>query len=114
MTAGSGSLAAAPTSGTWSGIALYQDPALTSGVDMSAAGNSPTWNITGLIYLPKSNVQFSGSVNKASNGYSCFALISLTFQSNGTGNILENQSQCAQAGLTLPSDSAPVRAALIQ
>src|SRR6202043_3309138 len=34
----------APTSGTWSGVALYQDPALTTNVDVSAAGNSPTWN----------------------------------------------------------------------
>ena len=30
----------APTSGNWSGVALYQDPSLTTGVDISAAGNS--------------------------------------------------------------------------
>ncbi len=105
---------AAPTSGTWSGFALYQDPALTSGVDMTAAGNSPTWNITGLIYVPNSNLSFSGTVNQASNGYSCFALVDSTFQSNGTGKILEDQSQCAQAGVTLPSDDTPVRVALVQ
>jgi Flp pilus assembly protein TadG len=40
---------AAPNSGNWSGVAVYQDPSLTSGVDVSAAGNSPTWDITGLI-----------------------------------------------------------------
>jgi Flp pilus assembly protein TadG len=39
---------AAPTSGPWSGVAMYQDPALTRGVDMSAAGNTPTWNLSGL------------------------------------------------------------------
>jgi Flp pilus assembly protein TadG len=105
---------AAPTSGNWSGFSLYQDPALTSGVDMTAAGNSPTWNITGLIYLPNSNIQFSGIVNKADNGYSCFALVDYTFQSNGTGKILEDQSQCAQAGVTLPMDGTPVREALVQ
>jgi hypothetical protein len=105
---------AAPTSGTWSGMALYQDPALTSGVDMSAAGNSPTWNITGLIYLPNSNLQFSGTVNKAVNGFSCFALVDYTFQSNGTGTILEDQSQCAQAGVTLPADGSIIRVALVQ
>src|SRR6185437_11149446 len=44
----------APTSGTWKGIAIYQDPSLASGVDISAAGNSPTWNITGIVYLPHS------------------------------------------------------------
>jgi hypothetical protein len=40
---------AAPTSGAWSGIAVYQDPALTTNVNISYAGNNPTWNITGLI-----------------------------------------------------------------
>jgi Flp pilus assembly protein TadG len=101
-------------SGTWSGYALYQDPALTTGVDMTAAGNSPTWDITGLIYLPKSDVQFSGAVNKATNGLSCFALVDSTFQSNGTGDILENQSQCAQAGVILPADGSIVRVSLVQ
>src|SRR6185436_1044874 len=42
----------APKSGPWSGVAMYQDPSLTSGIDMSEAGNSPTWDITGLVYLP--------------------------------------------------------------
>src|SRR5262249_7041755 len=37
-----------PTTGPWRGVAIYQDPNLTTGVDVSAAGNSPTWNITGL------------------------------------------------------------------
>jgi Flp pilus assembly protein TadG len=35
---------AAPTTGPWSGVAIYQDPSLTSGLDVAAAGNSPTWN----------------------------------------------------------------------
>jgi hypothetical protein len=47
---------AAPTSGNWSGVAIYQDPALTNNVDITAAGNSPTWNISGLVYLPHSTV----------------------------------------------------------
>jgi Flp pilus assembly protein TadG len=38
----------APTTGPWSGVAIYQDPSLSTGVDVSAAGNSPTWNVTGL------------------------------------------------------------------
>ncbi len=46
----------APTSGTWKGMAIYQDPALTKGVDISEAGNSPTWKITGIVYLPHSSV----------------------------------------------------------
>lgn len=105
---------AAPKTGTWSGYALYQDPALTSGVSMANAGNSPTWDITGLIYLPKADLSFSGTVNKATNGLSCFALVDSTFQSNGTGTILEDQSQCAQAGVTLPSDGSIIRVSLVK
>jgi hypothetical protein len=80
---------------------------------MSAAGNSPTWNISGIIYVPNSDLLFSGVVNKANNGLDCFVLVDYTFQSNGTGTILENQSKCAQYGVTLPSVSTLVRTTLV-
>lgn len=102
----------APTSGTWSGVAMYQDPALTSGVDISAAGNSPTWDITGLVYLPHSSVTFSGAVNKSSNGASCFAMVMNDITINGTGSILAH-GQCTQAGLILPSNAVPGRGQLV-
>ena len=103
---------AAPTSGTWSGVALYQDPSLTSGVDISAAGNSPTWDITGLVYLPHSSVTFSGAVNKASNGLSCFDLVVDNVTINGTGSILA-EGQCSQAGLSQPTENIPTRGQLV-
>jgi hypothetical protein len=93
-----------PTSGTWKGVAIYQDPALTTGVDISAAGNSPTWDITGLVYLPHSSVTFSGAVNKSSNGASCFALVVDNITINGTGDILA-KGGCAAAGLNLPTNT---------
>ena len=102
----------APTSGTWSGVALYQDPSLTSGVDISAAGNSPTWDITGLVYLPHSSVTFSGIVNKSSNGASCFSLVVDNITVNGTGQILD-EGQCAQAGLTMPTAQVGGRGSLV-
>ena len=91
---------AAPTSGDWSGVAIYQDPKLTHNVDMSAAGNSPTWDITGLVYLPNSSITLSGAVNKATNGLNCFELVvdNLTF--NGTTSIFSNNNQCPAAGLS--------------
>lgn len=104
---------AAPTTGTWKGIAIYQDPNLSSGVDISAAGNSPTWDITGLVYLPHSSVTFSGAVNKASNGASCFGLVVDNVTINGTGSILET-GECAAAGLTLPSGTSPSRGKLVR
>ncbi|MDE2181944.1 MAG: hypothetical protein KGJ78_02870 [Alphaproteobacteria bacterium] len=102
----------APTSGTWSGVALYQDPSLTSGVDISAAGNSPTWDITGLVYLPHANVTFSGAVNKSSNGASCFVLVSYTLLINGTADILAHGG-CTQAGLGMPSNTLGSRGQLV-
>ena len=90
-----------PTTGPWAGVALYQDPSLTSGVDISAAGNSPTWNITGLVYLPHASVTLSGAVNKSSNGKSCFVLVVDNLLINGTGSILSHGG-CESAGLAMP------------
>lgn len=89
----------APTSGDWSGIAIYQDPSLTKNIDISAAGNSPTWNISGLVYLPNSSVTLSGAVNKSSQGANCFELVVDNLTVNGTGDIFANDSQCKEAGL---------------
>jgi Flp pilus assembly protein TadG len=89
----------APDSGDWSGVAIYQDPGLNKNVDVAAAGNSPTWNISGLVYLPHSSVTLSGAVNKSSNGLLCFELVVDNLTVNGTGDIFANDTQCAAAGL---------------
>ena len=102
----------APSSGVWSGVALYDDPAITTGVDLSAAGNSPTWDITGLVYLPHSNVTFSGAVNKSSNGSSCFAMVVGDITINGTGEILAHGG-CNAAGLAMPTGQVPGRGTLV-
>lgn len=103
---------AAPTTGPWAGMAIYQDPSLTSGVDITAAGSSPTWNITGMVYLPHAQVTFSGAVNKSSNGKSCFGIVADGIRINGTGSIFAH-GECAQAGLTLPASQVPNRGALV-
>ena len=92
----------APTSGAWTGVAIYQDPNLTTNVDISAAGNSPTWDITGLVYLPHSSVTFSGAVNKSSHGTNCFIMVVDNITINGTGSIFAGDNNCAAAGLTAP------------
>ncbi len=110
---GSGTLdIAAPTSGAWKGVAIYQDPKLTNGVDISAAGNTPAWDITGLVYLPNSSVTLSGIVNKAGFGKSCFAMVVKDITVNGTGEILPN-GQCVPAGLSMPTTTIPGRATLV-
>src|SRR4029077_15095942 len=100
------------SSGPWSGVALYQDPSLTSGVDISAAGNSLTWDIPDLVDLPHSNVTFSGAVNKSSNGTSCFAMVVVDITINGTGSILAHGG-CAGAGLAMPTGQVPGRGQLV-
>ena len=110
---GSGTLdIAAPTTGPWKGVAIYQDPKLTTGVDISAAGNTPAWKITGLVYLPNSSVTLSGIVNKAGFGLSCFAMVVKDITVNGNGAILPN-GQCVPAGLGMPSTTIPGRATLV-
>jgi hypothetical protein len=93
---------AGPTSGDWSGVAIYQDPALTKNVDITAAGNKPTWDISGLVYLPHSSVTLSGAINKATGGFSCFDLVVDNVTINGTGSIYKDNLQCPQAGLAQP------------
>jgi Putative Flp pilus-assembly TadE/G-like len=107
---------AAPTSGPWSGVAIYQDPSLTTGVDVSAAGNSPTWNISGLVYMPHASVTFKGAVDKATNGgKSCFVMVADNFQISGTAGISQTDiGQCGQAGLKMPTATASGSIALVQ
>lgn len=102
----------APTTGTWQGFSIYQAPTLPI-VNSSASGNNLTWNISGIIYLPRTNLSFAGVVDKAANGLDCFVLIDNTFISSGTGTILEHQTQCTQQGVVLPSLDTYVRAALV-
>jgi Flp pilus assembly protein TadG len=102
----------APTSGPWSGIAMYQDPSLTTGVDQYAAGNQPSWDITGLVYMPHANVTFKGAVNKSSNGASCFAMVVGDITVDGTGAILAHGG-CDAAGLPMPTGQVPGRGVLV-
>jgi len=93
---------AAPKTGTWKGIAIFQDPKLTVGVDITYSGNNPTWDITGLVYLPHSSVTMSGAVGKSSSGESCFEIVVDNILLNGNANIFSNNTKanCAKAGLT--------------
>jgi hypothetical protein len=104
----------APTSGPWSGVAIYQDPSLTSGLDVSAAGNSPTWNITGLVYMPHASVTLKGAIDKSNAGKSCVVLVADNFTISGTAGILKTDiGQCPQAGLKMPQAIIAGRSALV-
>ena len=98
------------------GIAIYQDPNMNNGVDITYKGNNPAWDITGGVYLPNSNVTMSGDVNKSSNGADCFVMIANTVLINGTSNIYQQSpyaAGCKTAGLTVPTATIPSRSQLI-
>jgi Flp pilus assembly protein TadG len=114
---GSGTLnIQAPSSGAWSGLAIYQDPNLTNNVSLTYSGNQPTWDISGAVYLPNANFTFSGAVNKSSNGASCFSLIAYTVLINGTAYIFAGDNACGAAGYPTSSvkSGAGVHERLVQ
>ncbi len=93
----------APTSGTWSGVALYQDPRQKAG-SYTYSGNTPTFKLTGLIYAPKSDLTISGAINKSTAGLTCIGIIADNITINGNGSVIANAtSECYDAGLALPT-----------
>jgi Flp pilus assembly protein TadG len=104
------------SSALFQGMAIYQDPNLTTGVDITYKGNNPDWKISGGVYLPNSNVQISGAVSQSTNGADCFTMITSTVWINGTSNIYQQSpdgSGCKQAGLNMPSATIPGRTQLV-
>jgi Flp pilus assembly protein TadG len=104
----------APTQGPWAGMAIVQDPSLTTGVSVSAAGNSPTWDITGLIYMPHATITLKGAIDKSTFGNQCVVMVADNFQISGTGGVMKTDiGQCAAAGLNMPQATIPGGAKLV-
>jgi len=106
----------APSGGNFPGVAIYQDPSLTSGVNVTYSGNNPSWDITGLIYLPNADVQISGDVGQSKYGADCFVMVASSVLINGTSNIYSqspNGAGCQQAGLTMPTATITGRSKLV-
>ena len=82
----------APTSGAYSGIALFQDRLACAGCSNKINGGS-TSNITGAIYFPTNAVEYAGGAS--AGGAVCTQLIAytITFKGNSTFN-----SNCNSAG----------------
>jgi Flp pilus assembly protein TadG len=106
----------APQSGAFAGVALYQNPALTKGVDFEYKGNNPTWNITGLVYTPHASVIISGAIGKSSTGAICFVMVANDVRVDGTGSIYPQSPAgegCKDAGLNMPTVTIPGRPKLV-
>ena len=72
----------APTSGTYTGIAIYQDPADANGF---STGNNFSMSVSGVIYMPGVDVDFPNSLAFANTGCTLFVARSLAIR-NGSGD----------------------------
>jgi len=84
-------------SNPWRGIGIYQDPALTTGIDINW-GPGANLHADGVLYFGNANVTMSGNMN--SGGSSCTKLITSTFTSNGAVALSQSTSACSAIGLT--------------
>jgi Flp pilus assembly protein TadG len=88
-----------------SGLLFYQDPSsadtsnhgggLTSDSSITANG---TTSLQGAMYIPVTNVKFSGNANST-----CFIVISLTMTYTGNSTMAGNQANCQAVGVTGPT-----------
>ncbi len=81
----------APTSGPYTGVAIFQDPANTSNF---GAGQNFTLDVLGAIYMPGTDVDFPNALTFTSTTCTLFIAKSLTIRN---GNGLINNSGCAGA-----------------
>ena len=98
----------APTTGTYAGIAFFQDPAVAQGNLVSnTAPNSfnggTTQNITGAIYFPNQAVSFGGG--SSTGGSQCTQLVAqvVTFSGNSQFNNSCTGTGTKQIGSTTPA-----------
>jgi len=91
----------APTTGTYKGYLIIQDPGATTGTssckkaDNSFQGGA-NMNLTGLLYFPNTTVVYQGNPSSA-----CSVLVAKTITLNGTSNF--STSGCTGAGLDAPT-----------
>jgi hypothetical protein len=88
----------APTSGTTSGIALFQDRVTCSGNSNACSntlGGGGTQNIQGAIYFPNNSVTYQGGASSGSLAATCTQFIAYQITFNGNSNFSSN---CASAG----------------
>lgn len=94
----------APTSGTYKGIAVYQDRRATGNVDKINGGSSNV--ISGVVYFPKDTLWLNGT-GSAVSLCSMFVANNLVF--NGTGNIaISSASDTACSGANLPNGTTTI------
>jgi Flp pilus assembly protein TadG len=94
-----GSLTLSPSktsTNPWRGMALYQDPTLTSNIDMTW-GPGASLYVDGVIYFPKAALVMHGAGNSNSGG--CTKIAVNTFTNNGSFNLTQTTAGCTDIGM---------------
>ncbi len=86
----------------WAGIALYQDPSLTTGVDMTW-GPGATLDVDGVMYFPNAALTVHGSGNSGASG--CTKIVADTLTSDGSFTFSQSAAACSALGVTQYSAS---------
>ena len=91
----------------WQGVALFQDPKLTNGVD-NKWGPGAGFSADGLVYLGNSNVVTDG--NTSSSNAKCSKFVMNSFVTNGSVSLDFNQSvaSCAAIGMKQWAESSSI------
>ena len=95
----SASLTVSPSktsSNPWRGIAMYQDPSLTTNVDLTWGPGASVY-VDGIMYFPNAALTMSGSGN--SNSSNCTKLAVNKLTTNGSFNFSQNDSGCGDISL---------------
>ena len=92
--------------GTWTGVSIYQNPALTNGVDADW-GPGATMIVDGLVYLPRANVTMRGNSSAGSAG--CSKFVFNTLRTNGSVDLKQTATGCASIGLRQSTEAASLR-----
>ena len=85
----------APTSGTYNGILIYQDPTDTN---LAELNGTPIANLTGIIYMPDAELELSG--NTTMNLTTDLIVNSLYDKGNATINITNYSQTVSNSPLT--------------
>ena len=85
----------APTSGTYSGLALFQERKTCSSTCTSSMGGGSTQNIQGAIYMPNNAVDFGGGASSGSLKATCTQLFAYKINFSGNSNLY---TTCGSAG----------------
>jgi Putative Flp pilus-assembly TadE/G-like len=90
FTANSGGSLTAPTSGNYTGILFFQDPAIGANSSPNSFGANTSMAVNGTLYFPTTPLSYSGNSSLGGSQYTI--LVADTISITGNGNLKSNYS----------------------